>query len=138
MFTNKENTPCHIFIISVIGNFANLADFSIYSVVIIIFLIFLLFMSLIFTEIIEINICNLSYNTKRNIDNRAKIDNMFVENNDSTFSSINSANEENEKNNSGITSGRDSLNFWEYYNYNIIIHKSIIFLLIILLMKIFF
>ena len=111
MFTNKENTPCHIFIISVIGNFANLADFSIYSVVIIIFLIFLLFMSLIFTEIIEINICNLSYNTKRNIDNRAKIDNMFVENNDSTFSSINSANEENEKNNSGKPSGRDSLNF---------------------------
>ena len=33
-----------------------------------------IFFSLIFNEIIEINLWGLSYNTKRNITNRAKID----------------------------------------------------------------
>ena len=44
------------------------------SVLVIICLILLLFFSLIFNEIIEINLWGLSYNTKRNITNRAKID----------------------------------------------------------------
>ena len=108
LFTNKENTPCHIFIISVLGQFANLADFSTYSIVIIFFLIFLLFMSLIFTEIIEINICGLSYNTNRNITNRAKIVdlNLMKEN---TVSSLNLHEENDEKNKSNNDSGRNTL-----------------------------
>ena len=107
LFTNRENTPCHIFIIAVLGQFANLVDFSTYSIVIIVFLIFLLFLSLIFTEIIEINVCKLSYNTKRNIAKRAEIENLFVEK-DTTVSSINSTDENDDKNLSD-TNGRSSL-----------------------------
>jgi hypothetical protein len=36
-------------------------------------------MSLVFNEIIEINICGLSENTKRNIIKRAKIDELSME-----------------------------------------------------------
>ena len=107
LFTNRENTPCHIFIIAVLGQFANLVDFSTYSIVIIVFLIFLLFLSLIFTEIIEINVCKLSYNTKRNIAKRAEIENLFVEK-DTTISSINSTDENDDKNLSD-TNRRSSL-----------------------------
>ena len=113
LFTNRENTPCHIFIIAVLGQFANLVDFSTYSIVIIVFLIFLLFLSLIFTEIIEINVCKLSYNTKRNIAKRAEIENLFVEK-DTTVSSINSTDENDDKNLSD-TNGRSSL---ESHNIN--------------------
>ena len=72
LFTNKNNTPCHIFIILVFGHLAYCLDFSSYSIVIIICLIFIIFMSLIFNEIIEINICGLSKNTKKNIILRAR------------------------------------------------------------------
>ena len=113
LFTNRENTPCHIFIIAVLGQFANLVDFSTYPIVIIVFLIFLLFLSLIFTEIIEINVCKLSYNTKRNIAKRAEIENLFVEK-DTTVSSINSTDENDDKNLSD-TNGRSSL---ESHNIN--------------------
>ena len=42
-------------------------DFSSNSIIIIICLIFVLLLSLIFNEIIEINVCGLSNNTKKNI-----------------------------------------------------------------------
>ena len=70
LFTNKNNTPCHIFIIYVFGQIALYMDFSINSIAVIICTIFILFMSLIFNEIIEINFCGLSENTKKNILNR--------------------------------------------------------------------
>ena len=62
LFTNKNNTPCHIF-----GQIALYMDFSINSIAVIIRTIFILFMSLIFNEIIEFNFCGLSDNTKKNI-----------------------------------------------------------------------
>ena len=92
LITNNNNTPCHIFIISVLGQFANYMDFSTNSIIIIICLIFILFMSLFFTEIIEINICGLSKNTKKNIINRAKTENSSFEKNYSAYS-INSLDE---------------------------------------------
>ena len=67
LFTNKNNTPCHIFIIYVFGQIAYYMDFSINSIAVIICTIFILFMSLIFNEIIEFNFCGLSDNTKKNI-----------------------------------------------------------------------
>ena len=73
-FTNKKNTPCHIFIIYVFGKFAYYLIHSINSVLIIIILLFILFLSLIFTEIIEINCFGLSKFTKRNIIKRAEIE----------------------------------------------------------------
>ena len=73
--TDKDFSPCHIFIIFVFGQLAYYIDFSKkHSVIVIISLIFMLFFSLIFNEIIEINICGLSYNTRRNIINRAQIE----------------------------------------------------------------
>ena len=93
LFTNKNNTPCHIFILYVFGQLANYMDFSTNSIILIIGLIFILFMSLVFNEIIEINICGLSENTKKNIVYRAEIDNLIIEKN----LTINSFDEDNEK-----------------------------------------
>ena len=67
LFTNRDNTPCHIFIIYVFGQLAFYMDFSVNSIAVIICLIFILFMSLLFNEIIEFNFCGLSNNTKKNI-----------------------------------------------------------------------
>ena len=67
LFTNKNNTPCHIFIIRIFGQIAYYIDFSIKSIPIFICLIFILFVSLVFNEIIEFNFCGLSDNTKKNI-----------------------------------------------------------------------
>ena len=76
-------TPCHVLIISMIHDFyfylkinenwkLNIIGFFI--------LLLILFMFLIFIEIIEINIFNISYNTKKNIELRAKTDSS-VDNN---------------------------------------------------------
>ena len=67
LFTNRDNTPCHIFIIYVFGQLAFYMDFSVNSIAVIICLIFILFLSLLFNEIIEFNFCGLSDNTKKNI-----------------------------------------------------------------------
>ena len=71
LFTNKNNTPCHIFIIRIFGQLAQYIDFSIKSIPVFVCLIFILFVSLIFNEIIECNFCGLSYNTRKNIMLRA-------------------------------------------------------------------
>ena len=81
-FTNKNNTPCHIFIIYVFGNFAFYIDISTNSIVKMICLIFILFMSLIFCEIIELNCFGLSQNTKNNIIERAGSEVLFLEDNE--------------------------------------------------------
>ena len=67
LFTNKNNTPCHIFIIRIFGQLAQYIDFSIKSIPVFFCLIFILFVSLIFNEIIEFNFCGLSDNTRKNI-----------------------------------------------------------------------
>ena len=74
LFTTKNNSPCHVFIIFVFGQLAYYVNFDTFEnihILIIILLIIILFLSLIFNEIIEINIFGLSYNTKRNIVKRA-------------------------------------------------------------------
>ena len=73
LLTNKYYSPCHIFIIFVCGQLAVYVNipFSWKMIVVIICLLFILFFSLIFNEIFEINVCGLSYNTKRNISKRA-------------------------------------------------------------------
>ena len=67
LFTIKNYSPCHVFIIMVFGQISYYLDFSSNSIIIIICLIFVLLLSLIFNEIIEINVCGLSNNTKKNI-----------------------------------------------------------------------
>ena len=71
LFTTKNNSPCHVFIIFVFGQIAYYINFSGIFPLVIVLLIIILFLSLIFNEIIEINLFGLSYNTKRNIMIRA-------------------------------------------------------------------
>ena len=67
LITNKNYTPCHLFIIFVFGQLAYYIDFSVNSIIIIVCLLIILFLSLIFNEIIELNFWGLSDNTKRKI-----------------------------------------------------------------------
>ena len=95
VMTNKNYTPCHLFMIFVFGQLAYYIDFSGTSIIIIICLIFILFFSLIFNEIIEINFWGLSDNTKKNIRKRAETesgDNLFIMHDD-TIDSISEKNE---------------------------------------------
>ena len=78
LFTNRDNTPCHIFIIYIFGQIAYYIDSSSYSIYMIICLIFILFLSLIFNEIIEINCWGLSENLKRKISERADNEEFFL------------------------------------------------------------
>ena len=87
LITNKNFTPCHVFTIVVFGQLANYMDFSAVSIILIICYIFIFFISLIFNEIIEINVWGLSDNTKRNITKRAESENQTIEKNN-TMSSI--------------------------------------------------
>ena len=73
LFTIKNNSSFHVFIIFVFGQMAYI-NYTINSIIIIICLIFVLFLSLIFNEIIEINFWDLSYNTKINIIKRAELE----------------------------------------------------------------
>ena len=72
LFTAKNCSPCHIFIIFVFGHLAHYINFDKHSILIIICIIIILFLALIFNEIIEINFWGLSYNTKKNIAIRAE------------------------------------------------------------------
>ena len=72
LFTNKDNTPFHIFIIYAFGQFGFYIKYIDDSMIaLIICQILILFLSLIFTEIIEINCFGLSKNTKKRISLRA-------------------------------------------------------------------
>ena len=64
---DKNDTPCHIFIVFVFGQLAYYYNLTEISIVSIICLILILFFSLIFNEIIELNFCGLSQNTRKNI-----------------------------------------------------------------------
>ena len=72
---DKNFTPCHIFIVFIFGQLTyTFKEAENYLVVSIICFIFILFFALVFNEIIELNFCGLSYNTRRNIIERAIID----------------------------------------------------------------
>ena len=71
LFTVKNSSPNHVFMIFVIGQFAYYTKIEKYPVLVFICLFLILFFSLIFNEIIEINFCGLSQNTKKNISSRA-------------------------------------------------------------------
>ena len=72
LFTTKNYSPCHVFIIFVFGQVTYYINFDIYRGLVISCLIIILFFSLIFSEIIEINLFGLSHNTKRNIIGRSE------------------------------------------------------------------
>ena len=57
--------------------FGDLSDSYPALVMILIFFVINTFFVLLFLEIIEINICKMNYNTKRNIEKRARIDSQF-------------------------------------------------------------
>ncbi len=75
LFTINHTTTCHFLIIMILGflsrYFIKLYDGNDNSILLIIVLLFILFMTLIFNEIIELNFCGLSHNTKKNIALRA-------------------------------------------------------------------
>ena len=81
LFTNKFNSPCHVFIIYAFGQIAYYIDFTGIRPLVFVLFIIILFISLIFTEIIEINLFGLSYNTKRNIMKRAEVDALLKDEN---------------------------------------------------------
>ena len=74
LISNKSNSPCHIFIIFIFGQLSFYLNFSGISILILFFLLIILFCSCIFNEIIELNFCGLSENTKRNIIIRAQME----------------------------------------------------------------
>jgi len=85
LFTNRDNTPLHIFIIYVFGQIGYYVfGFSLKSLILIICLIFILFWALVFNEIIEINCFGLSDNTKRKISFRAETEITNIIENDET------------------------------------------------------
>ena len=81
LITNKNYTPCHVFIIFAFGQLAFFINFNTESIITFICFIFILFISLIFNEIIELNFCGLSDNVKRNIIYRAKNEDFEVDSN---------------------------------------------------------
>ena len=72
LFTVKNNSPCHIFIMFLFGQLAYYINFKEQNIFAVICLFFILFFSLVFCEIIEINFLGLSKNTKNNITKRAQ------------------------------------------------------------------
>ena len=74
-FIDKNDSPCHIFIVFVFGPFGlYFYNYTLdkYSAIIILSLILIFFFSLVFNEIIELRFCGLAHNTKRNIIKRAE------------------------------------------------------------------
>ena len=55
LFTNRDNSPCHIFIIFIFGQLAFCLNFTGVTIIVLLLLILILFFSLVFNEIIEIN-----------------------------------------------------------------------------------
>ena len=108
LFTIKNNTPCHLFIISVFAQIiVYIDDFSEQKAIIIIFLIFIFLLSLVFNEIIEINCFGLSKNTKRNIMNRALSEEFYSLNEQKDLSS----DEGNENNEAFLTKNNNMVEF---------------------------
>ena len=87
-------TAFHIFLLNIISEIIIFltdgifnSEFHIMMIAYIFFLIISFFMVLIFIEIIHLNFCGLSYMTKKNIEERARLDSMLIddENNENTI-----------------------------------------------------
>ena len=72
LFTIQDSSPNHVFMIFVLGQFSYYTNIDKFDPLAIISLILILFFSFVFNEIIELNFCGLSGNTKRNIISRAQ------------------------------------------------------------------
>ena len=78
-----EFSVCHSFLfielnqILETSSFKNIKDTYFYSIIVLIFFFLGIFFVLLFLEMIELNICKISYNTKRNIESRAKVDSFY-------------------------------------------------------------
>ena len=88
LFTNKNNSPCHIFIIFIFGQLAYYIDFSGSDAIVIFCLIIILFLSFVFNEILEINFLGLSDNTKKNISRRAETEDNMIITKSNTYDSV--------------------------------------------------
>ena len=95
-------TAFHIFLLNIIseiiicladGIFTS--DFEYIIIIYTIFLIISIFMVLVFIEIIHLNFCGLSYMTKKNIEERARLDTMLIDDNDIYNDDNNDENKEN-------------------------------------------
>ena len=82
-------TSFHIFLLNIISEIIICSaedifnsNFYIMIIVYSIFLIFSVFVVLVFIEIIHLNFCGLSYMTKKNIEERARLDSMLNDDND--------------------------------------------------------
>ena len=78
LFTIKDNSPCHVFMMFVFGQLAYYINLKGYSLLVIIGLVFIFFLTLIFNEIIQINCWGLSHNTKKNIIERANRESLLI------------------------------------------------------------
>ena len=82
-------TAFHIFLLNIISEIIIFlcdgifnSEFHIMMIAYIFFLIISAFMVLVFIEIIHLNFCGLSYMTKKNIEERARLDSMLNDDND--------------------------------------------------------
>ena len=73
-FISRDLTPSHIIFLEIIGDIMSAfqGDFDWKKLGSLIIILIEMFLLLIFTEIIEINLWDLNYNTKKNIDKREK------------------------------------------------------------------
>ena len=78
LFAIKDCSPCHVFIMFVFGQLAYYMFLKGYKVLVNIGLIVIIFLTLIFIELIEIDFCGLSHDTKNNISNRANKEDFDV------------------------------------------------------------
>ena len=80
MVTCDYFTPFHILITSIIKEFyyyIKINENIILNIIGIFALILISFMFLVFVEIIELNACNISYNTKKNIERRSQLESSY-------------------------------------------------------------
>ena len=80
LLTCEYFTPCHIFVIWIIKecySYLKINENLALNILGFFVLILIAFMFLIFIEIIELNIFNISYNTKKNIDIRSKYESFI-------------------------------------------------------------
>ena len=74
-FIDRNDSPCHIFIVFVFGQFGYYFynfEINAKTSIVIICLVLIFFFSLVFNEIIELKFCKIAHNTKKNITQRAE------------------------------------------------------------------
>ena len=84
MLTCNYLTPAHVLITSIIKEYhyyLQKGEYTALNIIGFLILVIILFAFLIFVEIIEINIFNISFNTKKNIERRSRLDSFVDINN---------------------------------------------------------